>query len=386
MGVTVEVLGPVRLRVGEEERPLDGRRERLVLALLATPPGRHLAETRLVDELWGDLPPARASNRLQVAISRVRRALGADAEIRRDPAGYTLLGADVDAEALPALADRLPQLSPQQVLTEVDLVLSRWRGAPYAGVDPTPTLVAETARLEECRLVLLESRAQALLDLGRPEEAHRTLAPVVPEHPFRERLWSLSALALYRCARQADALDTLRTLRSALVVELGVDPSASVRALEQQVLTQDPALDAATPAGVADRAAPGDATRARTTGVVGRAGALSSIQSAISDLVDDGRGGVVLISGDAGIGKTMLAVEAVHRSRERGARVLVGRCHEADVAPAYWPWLPVLRELADTAPRVPDEVTSLLEGSGSAAGDTADPEPRVRRRCGRSLR
>lgn len=371
MTVSIEVLGPLRLLVDGEERSPGGRRERLVLALLATPPGRHVGDARLVDDVWGEDPPARATSGLQVAISRLRRVLGADAEIRRDPAGYTLVGADVDAGTLLLLADRLPHLAPAAVLSEVDAALARWRGTPYAGLDPAPTLQAEAARLEECRLALLESQAQALLDLGRPQDAYRVLAPIVPEQPFRERLWSLLALALYRCGRQAEALDTLRTLRATLVDELGVDPSAGVRVLEQQLLAQDPALD--TRALAPGVTAPGDATRGRVTGVVGRAGAICSIESALAGLVDEGRGGVVLISGDAGIGKSMLAAEVVHRGRERGVRVCVGRCHEADLAPPYWPWLPVLRELAETAPQVPPEVTALLVGSGAEGGEAADP-------------
>ena len=97
MTVAVDVLGPVRLCVDGEERAIGGRRERLLLALLAATPGKHVGDDRLVDELWGEAPPTGVSSALQVAVSRVRRALGPDAEVRRDPAGYTLVGVDVDA-------------------------------------------------------------------------------------------------------------------------------------------------------------------------------------------------------------------------------------------------------------------------------------------------
>jgi DNA-binding SARP family transcriptional activator len=367
MTVAIDVLGPLRLRVGDEERTVGGRRERLLLALLATAAGRHVGDDRLVDELWGDEPPAAATSSLQVAVSRLRRVLGEHAELRRDPSGYTLVGAQVDADTVDGLIERLPGLQPEEVLDATAGVLDLWRGTPFAGLGDAPTLAAETVRLEEARLTLVENRAEALLVLGRPEEAHRLLASVVGDHPFRERLWSLLALALYRGHRQADALETLRTLRAALVEELGVDPSASVRTLEERMLAQDPALQVRPPTR-----RDADATRARVSGVVGRSQALAAIDAALTDLVDESHGGLLLITGDAGIGKTMLATEVAHRAENRGARVAIGRCHEADLAPPYWPWLPVLRDLADSESSVPDEVRSLL-GGGTDGASATDP-------------
>lgn len=366
MTVAIDVLGPLRLRVGDEERTIGGRRERVLLALLATAAGRHVSDDRLVDELWGEEPPAAATNSLQVAVSRLRRVLGEHAEVRRDPSGYTLVGADVDAVTVAGLSERLADLEPAEVLDATAGALDLWRGRPFAGLGDAPTLAAETVRLEEARLTLVESRAEAFLALGRPEEAHRLLASVVGDHPFRERLWSLLALALYRSQRQADALETLRTLRTALVEELGVDPSASVRMLEGQMLAHDPDLDARTPTR-----RDADATRARVSGVVGRSEALAAIDAALTDLVEEERGGLLLITGDAGIGKSMLATETTHRAEDRGARVTIGRCHEADLAPPYWPWLPVLRDLADREDSVPGEVRELLEGGthGTSATD-----------------
>jgi DNA-binding SARP family transcriptional activator/tetratricopeptide (TPR) repeat protein len=365
MTVAIDVLGPLRLRIGDEERTVGGRRERLLLALLATAAGRHVGDDHLVDELWGDKPPAAATSSLQVAVSRLRRILGDHAELRRDPSGYTLLGAEVDAVTVAGLTERLASLEPAEVLDATAGVLGLWRGTPFAGLGEAPTLAAETVRLEEARLTLVESRAEALLTLGRPEEAHRLLSNVVGDHPFRERLWSLLALAFYRSHRQADALETLRTLRTALVEELGVDPSASVRTIEERMLAQDPDLDARPPTRQH-----ADATRARVSGVVGRSEALAAIDAAITPLVGEARGGLLLITGDAGIGKSMLATEVAHRAENGGARVVVGRCHEADLAPPYWPWLPVLRDLAETEDSVPGEVRTLLGGGTDGASET----------------
>ncbi len=378
MTVAVDVLGPVRLCVDGVERAIGGRRERLLLALLATTPDRHVGDDRLVDELWGEEPPTGASSALQVAVSRVRRALGPDAEVRRDPAGYTLVGVDVDATDVTELARSVgrPGVSPGEVDELTATALARWRGAPYAGLLDAPALAVESTRLEEVRLGLVEARAQALLDLGRAEEAQGVVAAEAAAQPYRERLWSLLALAQYRCDRQADALETLRTLRSALVAGLGVDPSATVRTLEQRMLAQDPALDAtAAPPPARAATLDGAAGAAGAAGVVGRPDALAVIRENLDALVEQRRGGVLLISGEAGIGKSMLAAELVRRARERDVDVLVGRCHEADLAPPYWPWLPVLRELVRSRAGERDaepEVTRLLESRTVDEADSND--------------
>ena len=366
MAVAVDVLGPLRVRAGDTERPVGGRRERMLLALLAGTPGKHVGDDRLVDELWGDDPPPGVASALQVAVSRLRRALGEDAEVRRDPAGYTLLGAEVDAVRVAEVAAGLTGRPAQDVVVVTAEALGHWRGTPYAGLLDAPSLAAEATRLDEVRLVLVEARAQALLDLARAEEAHGLLVAESVAQPFRERLWSLLALAQYRCDRQADALETLRTLRTALVDELGVDPSATVRTLEERLLAQDPALDGPAPAS------PVDATRARVSGVVGRAAALTAIHDAIGGLVERGDGGVLLINGEAGIGKSMLATELTHRARDRGATVLMGRCHEADLAPPYWPWLPVLHDLVAATGSTEREVTALLESRSDDDPDSND--------------
>ena len=117
--------------------------------------------------------------------------------------------------------------------------------------------------------------------------------------------------------------------------------------------------------------------------VVGRAAELAVLDGSLADLADRGRGGVLLLTGEAGIGKSALVRELASRARAQRLQVCVGRCHEAELAPAYWPWLPVLGELVgEDAPR---EVTALLGGdidvdavhAGAAALRTYDAAARV---------
>ena len=117
-----------------------------------------------------------------------------------------------------------------------------------------------------------------------------------------------------------------------------------------------------------------DARQAPTTtpapAVVGRAAELAVLDGSLADLADRGRGGVLLLTGEAGIGKSALVRELVSRARSQRLQVCVGRCHEAELAPAYWPWLPVLGELAgDEAPK---EVSALLGGGSDVEAVHAD--------------
>jgi eukaryotic-like serine/threonine-protein kinase len=82
-----------------------------------------------------------------------------------------------------------------------------------------------------------------------------------------------------------------------------------------------------------------------TTPFVGCAGELA-VLAADLDAAVAGRGRVVLLAGEPGIGKTRLAEELAARATARGALVLWGRCWEAEGAPAFWPWVQVVRGYA----------------------------------------
>ncbi len=368
--VRIEVLGPVRARVDGVEQRVGGRRERVVLGLLAASAGRPVPVERLVDTLWGEEAPASAQGSLQVAVSRLRTMLAPERRpgeapvISRSAAGYALVEAEVDAAELSAAASAVVGRGPAEVAELTEAALALWQGEPYADLRDVAVLDAEVTRLHEDRLRLYEARTAALLDLGRHDEAQAVLATLVEENPFRERLWSLLAVALYRCDRQAEALETLRRLRTTLADELGVDPSPSVRTLEEDLLAQAPHL--AAPAGPGQgtpvAAAADDATRSLGSGVVGRSRVLAALDDALDRLVTSGRGGVTVLTGEAGIGKSMLSAEVGRRARRRGVRVAVGRCHEADLSPAYWPWLPVLRAVAGPDPE--PEVALLVGRPG----------------------
>ena len=123
--------------------------------------------------------------------------------------------------------------------------LALWRGPPLADLAFESFAQPAIARLEELRLVAIEKRIDADLALGRHAEVVAELEALVAEHPLRERVRAQLMLALYRCGRQADALAVYQSARRELVEELGIEPSPTLRELEQSILRQDPSLELA---------------------------------------------------------------------------------------------------------------------------------------------
>src|SRR5207247_816161 len=116
------------------------------------------------------------------------------------------------------------------------------RGPPLADVR-LEFARTEIGRLEERRLVALEERIDADLELGQHADLVGELESLVAQHPFRERLRGQLILALYRSGRQAEALAACRDARRVLVEELGIDPSPRLQQLEKAILVQDPTLE-----------------------------------------------------------------------------------------------------------------------------------------------
>ena len=281
------LLGPLEVERDGIRLDLGPRKQRAVLALLLLEANRVVPSERLIDELWGDTPPETARSALQVYVSRLRKALGEDgASLRTRSPGYVLElepGA-LDLEAFAALrAEARDASEPARAAEALHEALALWRGAPLAELDGAPFGAAAAAQLEEQRLGALEDRIDADLALGRHADLIHELDALVAEHPYRERFRAQQMLALYRSGRQADALAAYRSAREAFVEGLGIEPGAELKALERQVLDQDPAL-AAPPGEVATpRAGPRRRRRLRTAMLVGLAVATVAVVVALRD-------------------------------------------------------------------------------------------------------
>jgi predicted ATPase/peroxiredoxin len=153
------------------------------------------------------------------------------------------------------------------------------------------------------RLSALEERVEAKLALGRHAEVVGDLESLIAEHPYRERLRGQLMLALYRCGRQAEALQAFQEARNDLVEELGIEPGHELRELHQAVLRQDPSLQRLPDANVNEpEARPSLPTPANP--LIGRRVELHALRDTLA-------GGVrlVTITGAGGSGKTRVALE-----------------------------------------------------------------------------
>jgi DNA-binding SARP family transcriptional activator len=354
--VQFSILGPLEVVERDVVRPLGGAKQRAVLAILLLHRGELVSAERLVDELWGARAPATAGKTLQGYIYRLRKALGEDV-LRTRGRGYLLIvaPAQLDLDRFERLSrdgrDALSASDPRAAAERLRSALALWRGPPLADFTYEPFAQAEIARLEEVRLATLEDRIEADLGLRRHCELVPELEALVREHPLRERLRRQLMLALYRSGRQADALEVYRETRRALIGQLGIEPGRELQDMEAGILRHDPALDPAAGAGAGSRVAKAGDSRRPDGGagfsaelLEGRGEQLDELRSVL-DAAFNGHGAVFMIGGEAGIGKTRLADELARDARDRGARVVWGRSWEAGGAPAYWPWVQVLRSL-----------------------------------------
>ncbi|MGY1741661.1 MULTISPECIES: BTAD domain-containing putative transcriptional regulator [unclassified Blastococcus] len=359
----VTVLGGLGVRVDGVPADLGGPKPQALLALLVAAEGRPVSVPHLVDQIWGEDPPARAEASLQSYVARLRkeleparRARATTDRLRTHPGGYSLAvgPADVDARRF---ADLVRRARAERSEALFDEALALWGGEPYAGLTATsPALAAEAVRLTELRLSAAEDAWELRLDRGH-RDAAAELEHLVRLHPARERLWGLLALAQYRAARQADALDTLRRARAHLAGELGIDPGPELRQLEAAVLRQDPALErrpaarATAPAVPASVPAAGPAAPpAVATGpepppaapLHGRDAELAAVDRVLAAAAA-GRGRVVVVLGEPGIGKTRFTDEVLARAAARGARTGRG-AWEPDGSPPLAGWTAAARE------------------------------------------
>ncbi len=365
------ILGPLEVSDGDRQVALGGARQRALLGMLLLHANEVVSSDRLIDELWPGEGLGEGSKALQVAISRLRKALGAGDLIVTRPPGYQL---QVEPELLDLrrfeaqLADGrrlLAEGDPEAAARQLTGALDLWRGEPLADLAYESFCQSEISRLEELRISALEDRVAADLELGRHAELIAELRDLVAKEPLRERLQAQLIHALYRSGRQAEALEAYQQARQALVDGLGIEPGRELQELHGAVLSQDEKLDhrGAVPRPESE---PGRGT------FVGREREQAELVSALEDALD-GRGRLVLVVGEPGIGKSRLADEVMAQATARGARVIVGRCWEAGGAPAYWPWVQALRAYArGTEPEI------LREQLGMGAGDLAQLLPELR--------
>jgi predicted ATPase/DNA-binding SARP family transcriptional activator len=337
--VELRLLGSVGIASGGLVLPLGGVKPRLVLAVLLVHRNTVVSVDRLVTALWGDDQPQSAVSTLQSHLSRLRRRIDlvsvsdrtAGTRLVSHPPGYVL---EVPADLVDAglFEQRLSvgqslRADPHAACSAFESALGLWRGPALAEFAADDWARPEAARLDELRLVATESLVDARLAIGQHHVVVGELEALVAAHPLRERLWAQLMLAQHRSGRPAEALRAAHDLRRHLR-DLGLEPSASLRQLEADVLNEAPGLIWQDPPRPPD-AAPVDGT---TGGVPHAAAARLEARSTLpveltpligrepdlqlaAALLDASR--LVTLVGPGGVGKTRLAL--------RLANELIGR-------------------------------------------------------------
>jgi DNA-binding SARP family transcriptional activator len=322
-GLRFQLLGPVRGWRGAEELDLGPSYRRALLAVLAFAVERTVSRQELIDALWGDTPPSSVNGSLYTYVSSLRGALEPDRPRRGDSRLLTSVGSGyslrvppeaLDLHRLASLHDTARRYAERGATTAavdaLDTALALWHGEALSGL-PGPYLATQRARLAEVRLNILERRADLLLALGRQAELVEELTALCAEHPVREPMHGLLMRALHACGRTPEALAVFAELRTALLEGSGIDPGPELRSLHQRMMESGQESGEDLQLGTVRAGSPLLPTRPdRTTHFTGRRAEIDLLRAAVTE-AGAGRGGVVWIEGEPGIGKSALLAEAL---------------------------------------------------------------------------
>ncbi|CAM5507207.1 BTAD domain-containing putative transcriptional regulator [Streptomyces pilosus] len=249
------VLGPMEVLDGSRPIALGGTKQRATLGYLLLNANRVVPTRELLGALWPDgTQPTTARKILQNAVWGLRGSLAAGSTDRESgllltkAPGY-VLRVERDQVDLHLFHRRtqegraaLESGSPAQAAVTLRDALSLWQGQAMSDLVESGINWPELEAAEKARLGAMEDFFEAELRCGRHQSALGALEAMVEAQPLRERLCGQLMLALYRCGRQADALNVYSRVRAALIENLGLEPRRELQSLQQAILTQDSKL------------------------------------------------------------------------------------------------------------------------------------------------
>lgn len=339
----VRVLGPVQVVTSSGDIvDLPSVSQRRLLGLLALHARQSVRSGWLADAL--DVSPGS----LRTTVARLRKVLGADA-LHTTALGYCL---DMDVDADLFSRDIAEAATGNDRIVTLERALARWRGAVLDEFASEDWAAGEVARLTELHASATEDLAAAMIAASRRSDAVALIEPHIAVYPFRDRPRGLLMEALAGEGRQRDALRAFQQYRALLADEVGTEPSAELRRIEQRVATDWAPLDLDIPLHAAlTHGAP----------LVGRSREWAWLNEDVAQAVSAGLRTIVLC-GEAGIGKTtLLAAFARELHHRGGAAVLYARCDDGAAVPLQ-PFRSLIGWCVEQVP------TQLLEAHAARCG------------------
>jgi class 3 adenylate cyclase len=359
------ILGPLEALDGAQQVRLGASKPRALLGALLLHANEVVSTARLVDELWGEQPPATAAKLVQGYVHALRKHLGSETLVTQAP-GYRLR---VEPDALDLLefqrltdeARSAPAARAAELRREA---LELWRGPPLADVVFEGPARHEVGQLSELHLATRIELLEAELELGHHSRLVGELEMLVAAHPYQERLRELLMLALYRSGRQAEALQAYQAARRMLSDELGLEPGQALRELEAAILRQDDALSAGALGSTARD--PGTSVSVEPTTPPARGDELRPVTALFADIVGSTVLGERLSPEDVKALVGECVTQMSHAVEEYGGTV---QAYEGDGICAYF-GVPQAHE--DDPERAARTALRILEVVGQYAHDIAE--------------
>lgn len=374
----LQVLGPLRVWHGGVEVDPGPRQQACLLALLLARVGRPVGTGELIDLIWGEKEPASALNVIHKYVGSLRRLLEPalrprqpGAFLARSTNGYLCTaGPDVldlarFRQHVAAARTALGKNRESAALDQYAAALELWSGPAGGGAAHSPAALAVLAGLDDEFFGACVEAAELAISLNRPDRVLPALQLAATMAPLHEPVHAGLVRALGAAGQQAAALTAYVAIRRRLADDLGIDPGAALRAAQRQVLEQ-----------TAEPAPPALRTAALDGELVGRAEEFDLLRGAVEPAFAAGTA-VVLLEGEAGIGKTRLLQEIARHAQDRAARVVWGQGLQGGT-PAMWPWVEVVRSLLES--RSATRRAEWLTGDLSRLTETRDaagPAPAV---------
>jgi DNA-binding SARP family transcriptional activator len=340
----LDLLGGFSARLdGGQPLVLPARKAQGLLAFLALPPGRWHSREKLTAFLWGDAPETQARQAFRQTLSRLRRALPAS--------GRRLLADGQDGLALDATTVSVDVVEFEAAMSagsplDLERAARLYRGDLLDGfnLDEAPFEEWRTVERERLRELALEALARLLRAQTTAAEtaaAIRTAMRLLAMDPLQEAVHRSVMRLLAGEGRRALALQQYQSCVASLQGELGAEPEEETRQLYREILRSTRAVSGtSTAASSAEALIPG--ARAVDTPMIGRDAEAEQLRRAASRALDEG-GHVVLVTGEAGIGKSRLIQELAASEALRPFRLLFGRCHATEQTLPFRPWIEALR-------------------------------------------